>query len=396
MSTGESSRHQLEDGDEALRWFRGTEAAKVLHRSPDSKCLIDYLRDYYREIVEPFFSLHKTKIANRPKIVPTLHGFFRAYALVSSRAFVVDAYHGLCMVPVADAFNHGSQNHVHLESDYYVCPECGSLHECSHDRVDSTVPATSLISSMPRVTAADEEGQKEDDCHMVSVTEIPPGVEVFNTYGETLTNAQLLIQYGFILEVNDRDTLTWDVEEIIVCISSGADELVISRHWKQVCQQDWTSLSKSGLIYVADPEPERDHPLTLNGDGKISRQLWIVVALFSLGLTVDVFSNGNSGLLLAHLCGLLDVQSVLEGYLEFEDGRDVELPDCNTFDPALLRELGQLCKLMLLLCTDRKLKTGLVGFPATVSHIGEYFDVGHLSPNAGLMHSPYMPGSSWR
>jgi hypothetical protein len=32
----------------------------------------------------------------------TLGGFFRAYSLVSSRAFLIDAYHGLAMVPIAD------------------------------------------------------------------------------------------------------------------------------------------------------------------------------------------------------------------------------------------------------------------------------------------------------
>ena len=33
----------------------------------------------------------------------TFEGYKHAYALVSSRSFIVDAYHGLAMVPVADA-----------------------------------------------------------------------------------------------------------------------------------------------------------------------------------------------------------------------------------------------------------------------------------------------------
>jgi hypothetical protein len=33
----------------------------------------------------------------------TLYQFCHAYALVSSRAFIVDGYHGLAMVPIADA-----------------------------------------------------------------------------------------------------------------------------------------------------------------------------------------------------------------------------------------------------------------------------------------------------
>ncbi|KAJ7712157.1 hypothetical protein B0H16DRAFT_1814870 [Mycena metata] len=49
---------------------------------------------------------------------------------------------------------------------------------------------------------------------MVSNLPIPPHSEVFNTYGETLTNAQLLVQYGFILDGNDNDHLTWTFDEL--------------------------------------------------------------------------------------------------------------------------------------------------------------------------------------
>jgi hypothetical protein len=62
-----------------------------------------------------------------------VEGFLRAYSFMSSRAFVVDAYHGLSMVPIADAlvffrllvpnnfskqcafctFNHVNENHAH-------------------------------------------------------------------------------------------------------------------------------------------------------------------------------------------------------------------------------------------------------------------------------------------
>ena len=85
----------------------------------------------------------------------SLEGFRHAFALASSRAFMVDAYHGLAMVPIADAyvpiiphrvilallhrlerasvftpestltlavaffklsrFNHSTENHIHLE-----------------------------------------------------------------------------------------------------------------------------------------------------------------------------------------------------------------------------------------------------------------------------------------
>jgi N-lysine methyltransferase SETD6 len=60
------------------------------------------LRDYYQQVAEPLIHRYSNELTSQHQIVPTLHGFYRAYSLVSSRAFVVDAYHGLCMVPVAD------------------------------------------------------------------------------------------------------------------------------------------------------------------------------------------------------------------------------------------------------------------------------------------------------
>lgn len=39
----------------------------------------------------------------RLHLVCSLKDFHRAYSIISSRAFLVDAYHGLSLVPVADA-----------------------------------------------------------------------------------------------------------------------------------------------------------------------------------------------------------------------------------------------------------------------------------------------------
>ncbi|KAK2463049.1 hypothetical protein APHAL10511_004704 [Amanita phalloides] len=112
---GEMSCHRQKDGTEALHWLRGTEVAKILTVGDDNKPVIDEMRNYYHEVAQPLIFRHKSEITRQLDIAPTLHDFYRAHALVSSRAFVVDAYHGLCMVPVADAFNHESPHNVHLE-----------------------------------------------------------------------------------------------------------------------------------------------------------------------------------------------------------------------------------------------------------------------------------------
>lgn len=56
------------------------------------------MRRYYEEEVVRILGLAGVRGAS------SLEGFRHAFALVSSRAFMVDAYHGLAMVPIADAY----------------------------------------------------------------------------------------------------------------------------------------------------------------------------------------------------------------------------------------------------------------------------------------------------
>ncbi|OMJ22817.1 Ribosomal lysine N-methyltransferase 3 [Smittium culicis] len=59
--------------------------------------------------------------------------FVRVYSLITSRAFEVDAYLGICLVPFADLFNHKSAiEDVHVVSDTDVCLACGELVGCEH------------------------------------------------------------------------------------------------------------------------------------------------------------------------------------------------------------------------------------------------------------------------
>jgi len=58
--------------------------------------LQDDILGFYLSVAAPLLEL--------AGLSPSVGGFRHAYALVSSRAFMVDAYHGLAMVPVADAW----------------------------------------------------------------------------------------------------------------------------------------------------------------------------------------------------------------------------------------------------------------------------------------------------
>ena len=109
----------LIDTEDALSWLKSTEAEKILLcdsiRSGvsfvrilaslssvkwdiDSPILYqDRLRSYFESMVLPLVNMRI------PGCDAALAGFIRAYCLVSSRAFLVDAFHGLAMVPIADA-----------------------------------------------------------------------------------------------------------------------------------------------------------------------------------------------------------------------------------------------------------------------------------------------------
>ena len=81
--------------------------------------LQENIRDFYHDVVCPLFSrrwpdsrplqtgVGDTRSARSTRTGPdgawSFSGFLHAYALVCARAFVVDAFHGLAMVPVADA-----------------------------------------------------------------------------------------------------------------------------------------------------------------------------------------------------------------------------------------------------------------------------------------------------
>ena len=64
----------------------------------------DTIWTYYHQVATPLLLDHvdrwRGSMSDRE---PSLCGFHRSFSLVSSRAFLVDAYHGLSMVPIADA-----------------------------------------------------------------------------------------------------------------------------------------------------------------------------------------------------------------------------------------------------------------------------------------------------
>ncbi|KAJ7464726.1 hypothetical protein B0H11DRAFT_2050948 [Mycena galericulata] len=337
--------------DDPMRWLNGTEARKILFQSEDNQAsLFSEIEEYFHEVVRPVYS--KLLL----DAIPSLRNFYHAYALVSSRAFLVDSYHGLSMVPIADAFNHAQENHVHLESDFDVCPECGALQRCVHDDTGDT----------PILRSEDAENFYE----MVSNLAIPPNSEVFNTYGETLSNAELLVQYGFILDVNENDRLIWTFAELA---QFSENYLPSSYNLSQfrslltaVESLPWDNISQSDLVHL-----DHTHAFCLNGDATISHGLWLFFALLVCLRHGPTHQNPNSVIVL--LEEMLQRQLTLELYIASGLDASVPVPQSpGDDDPSPYGVILELAGLLAKLCRVRCERTGKPG--VEMAELGDLLD----------------------
>ncbi|CDO74967.1 hypothetical protein BN946_scf184945.g39 [Trametes cinnabarina] len=214
------------DSQEATRWIYGTEIQKEL-QDEDGSPLMDEAHAFYKADVQP--------LLDSLGFDPTMHGFLHAYSLVCSRAFLVDAYHGLSMVPVADA-------------------EDVSMHPPA-----SIAPQTDF----------------SDTVDMVTVRSIPPQSEVFNTYGADLGNAALLARYGFALEGGETDVVTFGWSGSGIVLDNDQDQEVFRTVYKQALEVVGDMVHQSVLIYAPKEENHNARPFTVNSDGQTSLGLFV-------------------------------------------------------------------------------------------------------------------------
>jgi len=156
------------------------------------------------------------------------------------------------MVPIADAFNHTEENHVHLETDWQVCSECGSLDKCKHDAQENT--------SNPLVGLKLEHSYDMVLNASLPTDETGEGAEVFNTYDASgIDNVHLLCRYGFTLEGNSRDVVLFAAGEVIQAggIATAIDDAI----------GDF-GFGPSEMINTAI------HDLGIDAEGRISSRIW--------------------------------------------------------------------------------------------------------------------------
>ena len=200
---------------------------------------------------------------------------------------------------------------------------------------------------------------------MVSNICIPPLTEIFNTYGDGLTNAQLLSQYGFILDMNDNDRVSWTATEVLHILAPGQytdrDLEEFLTHLRQavpLIPADHVLFEHSQLVYC---NPLTIDEFCLNCEGQISHQLWILLLLLACKpmrryLSVDFGDN---------LRRLLDLQAGLESLAsaDGDDGDEVGTsPRADGVDPELSGLLLEMSSSIATLCLERKHTSGKPGF----------------------------------
>ncbi|ODO11607.1 hypothetical protein I350_00389 [Cryptococcus amylolentus CBS 6273] len=201
------------DGQRALPWLQGTEAAREMVTKGRSGLGMADMKSLYASLAH-----HIPPTPNHPNASP-FTSFAHAYSLASSRAFLVDDYHRVAMCPMADVLNHSSDPHTCLASDDFVCPSCGSLKPCSHD-------ASSQKAGVPgRLAHLDlrERTQLEDEVDCVEMRlekHLDEGEEVLNTYGAA-GDGKLLVDWGFVAGEFADPGLTWTFEELAELSATG-------------------------------------------------------------------------------------------------------------------------------------------------------------------------------
>ncbi|KAI0833381.1 SET domain-containing protein [Trametes gibbosa] len=350
------------DSQEAQWWLHGTEVQRELQ--DDEGCsLMEGTRTYYKAEVQP--------LLESLDYHPTLRGFLHAYSLVCSRAFLVDSYHSLSMVPVADAFNHIHENHVQLASEFDVCPVCGSLSECAHDG-----DATPLLHPSSPTTPLNSPSTSSDTVDMVTVRTIAPGTEVFNTYGSDLGNASLLARYGFKLDGDDNDTVTvgWPGSGVA---PDDMDERNLFRAVYPKIRGEMRGAIRRGstLLFVPDEDIVLGvWPVAVNSDGQASLALLLWAVLQALSERPPPELEGARGLdVLAALPRYVPV--VVNALLRIE----VDHEEAGLAHDAELSEEGQLlasaAEALASLCRTRIAGMGKKGYRgASAADLGDILD----------------------
>lgn len=244
------------------------------------------LRAAFDEFVAPLLVKRAKQLGLAAEMVEgvKLDRFMLAFAWVTSRAFEVDTIHGNSLVPIADMFNHKTDDeHVHIEGATEDSDsEDDESEEEFQDDDEEDVHNRNLSGGKGAVIAdggkkcsigASLEDSPVDVLKIVCVQDVAAGDEIFNTFGQK-NNTILYLCYGFTEEHNSYDTgfvHKSDIERILKDFSAGlADVDCHMTDKRQSCIEAAKDIIEDDVV---------DHFFQVSTDGSFCHGIMLLIYL---------------------------------------------------------------------------------------------------------------------
>lgn len=198
---------------------------------------------------------------------PTFDQFAYAYSMVSTRAFLLDNFHMVAMVPFCDMFNHSNRAHSSILTDSQVCEECGANGPCKHTEDEAEAVADRVASLSVSEKARDD---IRNDVEMRVERKAKAGEEVLSCYEADVSDAKLLVEWGFVSGEGGGEGITW-TPRIVLDQRTGRTFITMSQEGRLEHFDKYTIVRPS----LAD----QPGLFNLYPDGKVSINLLVAVVL---------------------------------------------------------------------------------------------------------------------
>ncbi|OAV98479.1 hypothetical protein PTTG_08738 [Puccinia triticina 1-1 BBBD Race 1] len=267
---------QVDDLPEIRSWLRGTEIERLLQT--DRIISLSRLQE-----------IHKGTIAHSSC---TWQTFLKAFTIVSSRAFQIDHFHHLALVPIADLFDHSDQPDVEMVSQDLVCDQCGASAECMHDNSNPLQPieiipvseedTVEIVAIHPLVPPTLDQLGSSDQSRQNEEQEADFLPSVYNTYGK-LSNARLLTEYGFMIDANTHDKVHFDLTEV----ADNTDGQHCPPEQVQVTLRELAATgvfeddAPNELVGELSEDDTRIADLSLDSNARLSPLLWLTILFYT-------------------------------------------------------------------------------------------------------------------
>lgn len=188
---------------------------------------------------------------------------------------------------------------------------------------------------------------------MVMNASVPSGSEIFNSYGQNLSNSELLVQYGFVLDVNENDR----VHITLTDAGLPSNDLEFSL-------EDWEDTFEDSSL-VTSKTVQQDTklwPYWIDSEGRISLELWLGLANYYCKRRVS--QNSDAG-------ECVSMSDLAEDVLVYEGVAIPEQPHMESSHESILSDIAIS---LIAMCNKLQKSRGPEGVV-----LGDAFDVSSLS-----------------